>query len=129
MAGLIQNLVGFARGEALVPQVDGQASKRAELGGKGLCLCGLRAGLSGEVDGVANHDADDAEAAAEAGNRTEVFSGNAGRWATPLQGQDWLGSEAQFVRHSNPDAAVADVEAEIAKDSFQLLAPSFQLSA
>jgi hypothetical protein len=43
--------------------------------------------------------------------------------ALPLQRQHRLRRQAQLVRDGHADAAVADVEAEIA-DSFQLLAPS-----
>jgi hypothetical protein len=125
VAGLIEYLVGFARGEALVPQVNGQAGERAKLGGECLRFDGLRADVAGEVDGVANNYADDAEAAAEAGERTEIFSGNAGCWATPFQGEDWLGGEAEFVGDSDADAAVADVESEIAGDGLQVSAPGF----
>ena len=46
VAGFIQNLVGFAGGQTLVPQVDGQAGQFAELGGKGLGFGGLRAGFA-----------------------------------------------------------------------------------
>jgi hypothetical protein len=41
----------------------------------------------------------------------------------PLQRQNRLRRQPQFVRHGHPDAAVADIEAEIARmrNSFQLL--------
>jgi hypothetical protein len=42
----------------------------------------------------------------------------------PLQRHHRLRRQPQLIRHSYPDAAVADVEAEIT-NSFQLLAPSF----
>ena len=47
-----------------------------------------------------------------------------------LQRQNRLRGKAQFVGDSYADAAIADVEAEIAKMrySFQLSAPSFQLT-
>jgi hypothetical protein len=125
VAGLVENLVSFAGGEALVPQVDGQPGERAKLGGEGLRFGGLGTDVAGEMDWIANNDAYDAKAAAEASYRAQVFSGNTGRRATPLQRQDWLCGKPQLVRHCNPDAAVADVESEIAKGSFQLLAPSF----
>lgn len=129
VAGFVEDLVGFAGSEALVPQVDGQAGEGAKFGGEGLGLGGLGAEVPGEVNGVADDDGDDGETAAEAGNGAEVFSGDAGGWATALEGEDGLGGEAELVGDSNPDAAVADVESEIAKGSFQLLAPGFQLSA
>jgi len=129
VAGLVENLVGFARGKALIPQVDGQAGKRAKLGGEGLRFGGLGAGLAGEVDGVADDDANNAESLGKPGQRAKIFSGDAGRGASSLEGQDGLGGEAELVGDSDADAAVADVEAEIAKCSFQLLAPSSQLKA
>jgi hypothetical protein len=78
---------------------------------------------------VANHDASDAKTLCKPRNGPEVFSGDAGRWATAFQGQHWLCGKAQLVRHSNSDAAIADVEAEIAGNGFQLLAPGCQISA
>jgi hypothetical protein len=56
LPGLVEDLVGFAGGKALVPQVDGQACEGAKLGGEGLVFFGLGAEVAGEVDGVANHD-------------------------------------------------------------------------
>jgi hypothetical protein len=67
VAGFVEDLVGFAGGQALVPEVDGQAGESAQLGGKGLSFNGLGAGFAGQVHGVAHYDADDGEAAAEAG--------------------------------------------------------------
>jgi hypothetical protein len=104
--------------------MDGQAGERAKLGGEGLRFGGLGAEFSGEMDGVANNDAYDAKAAAEASYRTEIFAGNAGGGASPLQRKNRLGSKSQLVGDSNSNAAIADVETEIAKGSFQLLAPS-----
>ena len=40
-AGFIEDLVGFAGGQALVPEVNGQAGEVLEFGGKGLGLDGL----------------------------------------------------------------------------------------
>jgi hypothetical protein len=105
--------------------VDGQAGKRAKFGGEGLRFCGLGAELAGEVDGVANYDTDDAKAAAEAGNGTEIIS----LTVTPFQREDRLGGQAQLVGDGYPDAAVADVQAEMAGGGFQLLAPQVYLPA
>jgi hypothetical protein len=69
---------------------------------------------------IAHHDAYYAKAAAEAGQRAQVLA----LIVPPLQRQNRLRGQAQLVRDSYADAAVADVEAEIA-NSFQLLAPSF----
>jgi hypothetical protein len=48
---------------------------------------------------------------------------------SPLQGQHRLRRQAQLVGHSYPDAAIADVEGEIARRIFQFSAPVFQLNA
>jgi hypothetical protein len=72
------------------------------------------------VHRVSHHDADDAKAAAEARQRAEIVAAI----VPPLQRQNRLRRKAQPVRDSYADAAVADVEAEIA-NSFQLLAPGF----
>jgi hypothetical protein len=121
MAGLVENLMGFAGGEALVPEVDGEAGESAKLSRKCLGLFGLGAEFAGEVDGIAHHDADDVEAARQAGDGAEVFS----MIVTAFEGEDWLGGEAELVGDSNADAAVADVEGEIAGDGLQLVAPGF----
>ena len=62
VAGFIQDLMGFARGQALVPEVNGQAGQLTQLRGEGLGLGGLRAQVAGEMHRVANHNAHDAEA-------------------------------------------------------------------
>jgi hypothetical protein len=46
----------------------------------------------------------------------------------PLQRQHRLRGQAQLVRHSHADAAVADIETEIA-NSFQRFAPGVKLPA
>ena len=60
------------------------------------------------MKGVADHDSGDAEAVGEAGERAQVLTGI----AAPLQGEHGLGSEPQFVRNSDADAAIADVKTE-----------------
>ena len=120
VAGFVKNLVGLASGQPLVPQVDGQAGQRAQFGGKGLNLGGLGADVAGKMHRIADHDAHDTKAAAEAGQRAEVVAAV----VLALQRQDRLRRQAQLVRDGYADAAVADVEAEIAK-SFQLFAPGF----
>jgi len=109
--------------------VDGQAGERAKFGGEGLGFGGLGAWFSRKVDGVANHDPGDTKPLSQSCKRSEVFSGDARRCASPFQGQHRLGGKAQLVGDSNPDAAVADVKAEIAGNGFQLLAPGCQISA
>ncbi len=47
VAGFIEDLVGLARGETLVPEVDGKAGEFAEFGGEPLHFLGARAHIPG----------------------------------------------------------------------------------
>ena len=120
VACFVENLVSFAGGQPLVPEVDGKAGQSAQFGGKGLGFGSLRADVAGEMHRIAHYDAHDAKAAAEAGQRAQVVAAV----VLPLQRQNRLRGQAQLVRDGYADAAVADVEAEIA-NSFQLFAPGF----
>ena len=115
VAGLIQNFVGLAAGQPLIPQVDGQAGQLTQLGGKFLRLFSLRAWLARQMHGIPHHNARHAEPAI----------------VPPLQRQHRLRRQPQFVRHSHPDAPIADVETEIARlrCGVQLSAPGYQLKA
>ena len=68
---------------------------------------------------VSDDDAHNAKPPRQPCQGAEVFA----RTAFPLQRQNRLRRQAQFVRHSHPDAAVAYVEAEIAGLGFQCIAP------
>lgn len=114
VAGFVEDLVGFAGGEALVPEVDGQAGELAEFGGKLLDFGGAGAGFAGEMQGVADYDAGDGEAAGEAGDGAQVFAGVAARF----EGHDGLGGEAERIRDGDADAFCSDVEGEIAGFGF-----------
>ena len=73
------------------------------------------------MHGVANYDARYAESPRQPGQGTQVFA-----WtASSLQRQHRLRREPQFIRHSYPDTAIANVKAEIAGlwGSYQFLAP------
>jgi len=90
VAGFIENLVGCMGGEALIVQVDRESGECPQFGGKCLGLDGLRTHFAGEMDGVADHNGNDGEAAGKTGQGTQVVAGI----AMPLQGQDRLGGEA-----------------------------------
>jgi hypothetical protein len=122
-AGFIENLVGFAAGQALVPQVDGQASQLSQLSGKGLGFGGLGAQFAGQMHGIAHYDAGDLIAAGQAGEGTQIVA----LVAAPLEGEHRLSREPEFVADSHADAAIADVEREIAGmgGGLQVLAPGF----
>jgi hypothetical protein len=103
--------------------MNGQASQRAQFGGKGLGLGGLRANVAGEMHGIAHHDARHSKPPAEPRQRAQILAAI----MPPLQCQHRLRSQPQLVRHRHADAAVADIEAEVTgmENSFQLLAPGF----
>lgn len=111
MARPIENLVGFARSEALVAQMDGQAGELAQFGSESLGLCRLAAfDALLQVQRIADDDAGHIEAAGEPGQGAQVFAAA----AAALEGQHRLRGQAQFIGDGYADAAVADVEPEIA---------------
>lgn len=101
--------------------MDGQAREFGKTGGKGLGFGGLGASSTSQMNGVADHNGGDAEAAGQAGERTQVLTGI----AAPLQGEHGLGSEPQLVGDSDTNSAIADVETEEARlgDGLQWFTP------
>jgi len=93
MAGFIQNLVGIPRGQALVPQVDGQPAQFAQLRGKCLRLGGLCAGLAGEMHRIADDDPRNAESPRQPRQAAQIVSAV----AIPLQSHHRLSRYSQFV--------------------------------
>ena len=93
VAGLVEDLVGFAGGQAFVVQIDGKASQRAQFSSEGLGFGGLAADVAGEMHGVADYDAHHAEAAAETCEGAQVLT----LVVLALQCQDWLGGQPEFV--------------------------------
>jgi len=127
MAGLVEDLVCLASGQALVPKVNGQTREFAQLSGKCLGFGCARARFAGEMDRVADHDSDHSKPAAETRQRTYVLSPT----APPVECENWLCCKAQLVRDGHADAAAADVKAEIAwrPARFHYAAPHIQLTA
>jgi hypothetical protein len=78
------------------------------------------------MHGISDDDAHDGKAARETGQRTEIVTAI----VLPLQGEHRLRRQAQFVRDSYADAAVADVEGEIAgmRDGVQRFGSCIQLN-
>lgn len=109
MAGLVEDLVGFVGGEALILKVEGQAGELGELEGEGAGFFGLGTGLAGEQQGKADDEAGDFESAGEAGEGAQVLAAA----AAALEGEHGLGGEAELVRDGDADAAAADVEGQI----------------
>lgn len=111
MASLVEDAVRLVAGQSLVPKVDGQSGELAELGGEGLVFLRLGAEFAGEVDGIADDQSDDGVAAGQAGEGAQVFTAV----AAAFQREDRLGGKAELVADGHADAAIADVEAEVAR--------------
>jgi len=75
------------------------------------------------VHGIAHYDANHAKPPRQAPQRAQVFAAI----VAPFQREHRLRRQAQLVRDGHADAAVANVQTEIAKMrfSFQFLAPDF----
>jgi hypothetical protein len=71
----------------------------------------LRAFCTGQVQWISNHDACHAEPPAQTRQRAKVVTPA----AIPHQRQYRLGRQPQLVRHGYSDAAIADIEAEVAR--------------
>jgi hypothetical protein len=90
--------------------VNGEGGQLAEFGGKGLGFGGLGADVAGEVERIADHDANYGKTPSETGQGAQVVAAV----MMALQSEDGLGREPQFVGDSDADAAIANVEGEIA---------------
>ena len=108
LAGLVENPVRFAGGQALVAHVDGQAGEFTQRLGENprlYCLAALR---SFQMQRIPNHDARHLESASQPCQRAHVFA----RVAAAFQRKHRLRGESQLIRHSHADAAIADVQAK-----------------
>ena len=123
IAGLVEHLMGLAGGQALVPQVNGQAGQRAQFGGEGPRLHGLRAYFAGEMQRIPDNNAGHTKPPGEPRNRAEIVA----LIAPPLESQHRLRRQAQFVGHGDADAPVAEVESEIARWVCSLQMQSFPI--
>lgn len=111
VAGFIEDLVrGFGR-KPFIPEVNGESGALAEGRGKGAGAGRLRTLRAIHVQGKANHDSGHLEPAAEPRQGARVLMAA----VAALQRENGLGGEAEAVRDSHANAAVADVEPEIAR--------------
>lgn len=110
-SGLIQNPVRLVRGQPLIPQVDRQSSQLAQLGGKGLRPRRLRARLAGKMHWIPHYNSHHAKSPAKPRQRPQILA----RVTPSLKRHHRLSRQPQLVRHSHPDAAIADIETEIAR--------------
>lgn len=60
------------------------------------------------MKGLSHYDTCGTKPTCQSRQRAKVFSPA----AMPFQGENGLSREAQLIRHSNPDAAIADIETE-----------------
>lgn len=84
---LIQDLMGFVRGQPLVPHVDRQARELAQFDRECLRLCGLRARFSGKPHRIAYDDRRNLEFACQPAEGAEILAGT----ALSLKREDRLG--------------------------------------
>jgi hypothetical protein len=126
-AGLVEDLVGFAGGHPLVPEMDGDTGEFSQFGREGPGALGAVTRLARKMEWVPDHDGGDAEPPRQARQRAHILA----RIPPPQQGQDGLGRQPQFVGDGYADAFRSDVEAEIARLglSFQRSTPCQQLNA
>lgn len=116
MAGFVEDLVSFAGGEPLVPEMDGKPGELSQFGREDFSFGGARAGLAGEMEGMTDDDGRNGKPPRQARQRTQVIA----PVALAFQGKDRLRSETQFVGNRHADAFRADVESEIAQFGFRL---------
>jgi hypothetical protein len=106
-SGGVQVAVGFGRGEALVPEVNGERKGLAERFGEGVGSGGLGADVAGHIEGIAEDDGRTAEFAKEAAEGFEVLVR-----IFADQGEDGLGGEAELVGDGDADTPAAEIEAQ-----------------
>jgi hypothetical protein len=106
-SGGMQVAVGFGRGEALVPEVDGEGEGFAERLGEGVGSGGLGADVAGHIEGIAEDDGRAAVFAEKAAEGFEVLF-----QVFTDQGEEGLSGEAELVGDGDTDAAGAEIEAQ-----------------
>ena len=99
--------IGLNGGEALIPEVDGQAELAAKFVGKGAHFFGLCAVFAGQPERKSDDDLRDIVVADDFGKLLEV-----GTLVAALERVDALGGNAEQVGDSHADTLVTDVEAE-----------------
>ena len=107
--------VGFGGGQALVPQMHGEAELGAQLLGELLRLGRLRALVAGHVQRIADDRLGDGVLAQKARDRLHVGA-VAPLPASPVQGEERLRGVAQRVGDGDANAPVAYIKAGDAAD-------------
>jgi len=109
-AGSVKVAVGFGRGQALVPEMDGQGKGVTQGVCEGLGPGGLGADVARQIKRMAEDNAGAGVFAEEAAQRFQV-----GLWVFADQGQDRLGGQAELVGDGDTDAATSEIEAQQAR--------------
>lgn len=110
MPGLVEKLVRLLGGEPLVAKVDRQAGDCTKFVGEDPRFCGLRAFASVEMKRMADDDPGNVVAPRQPGQRAEVFP----PIVAPVESENRLRRKPQLIGDGYADAAIADVESEIA---------------
>jgi len=106
-SGGVQVAMSLGRGEALVPEVDGEGEGLAKGFGEGVGSGGLGADVAGHIEGIAEDNGGAAVFAQQAAEGFEVLLR-----VFADQGKDGLGGEAELVGDGDADAAGAEIEAQ-----------------
>ena len=117
MTRLIENLVRLTRSKPLVQKMDWQATQLPQLRCKSLRLESLWADLARQVHRIPHHNPHHPKPPRNPRQGSQIIA----RIALSLQSHHRLSRQPEFIRHSHPDAPIADVQSEIARLSFQLL--------
>ncbi len=113
--GLVEEGVGFARGEAFIEEMVREGGVFGEeSGGEGVGLCRLRARGAVGVEGIAEEEGADFVFADETGDGFKV-----GTEVGAMEGEEGLRGEAETVGDGEADASVADIEREDAGESHE----------
>jgi len=107
VAGIVKLAMGLSGGQALIPQVDGDAGFGGEGLGELLRLGGLGAEIAGHVERIAHDDMGAGVLAQQAGEGFEV-----GATSGAVEGEEGLRGVTQLVGYGHANAPVADVEGD-----------------
>jgi hypothetical protein len=92
-AGLVENPVGLASGQSLVPEMNRQTGQFAKLAGKYLRLLRAITLFTGKVQRVADNNACHRESPRQAGKGTHVLA----RIPSPFECEHGLSRQTEFV--------------------------------
>lgn len=116
-AGGVEMAMGFGRGQALVPEVDGEREGGAQSVGEGMGFGGLGANIAGHVQRIAQNDGGAPVFAEEATEGLQV-----GFDVPADESQDRLRGEPEFIGDGDPDAAVSEIKAKEARRHRRMVA-------